>query len=213
MPGAVSDLTGYLCTAPAEISPAPNLGIGTIPTRVQTNHFLYYIGATKYTKDAVSAGTALTGASIPTGKYGAWRMEISADGIIDVMAATENHTGYASSAAALSGLPAVHVDHLAVGTITVNKPNGVFTPDVTSLAESSVTASFADDAILASVISIPRQFWPLVLLGSMARALFKIPRYVAAAQQIESMYASELIFHAFDFYEQFPTPHIDMRYE
>ena len=159
------------------------------------------------------AGTALTGSNIPSGKYGAWRLEIGSDGTIDVVAASANATGYASALLALAGLPALTSGHVAIGTVTVMKSDADFTVGTTALSAANVTAAFTDDATLSSTPTIPRQFWPLILLGAMARALSKNPRYVAAAQQIEAMYYSELRFHAFDFYEQVPTPHADMRYE
>jgi hypothetical protein len=213
LPAAAHNLTVYLCAAPPEISPAPNLGIGTTATHVKTDDFLYYISGTKYAKAAVPAGTALTGSNIPSGKYGAWRLEIGSDGTIDVVAASANATGYASALLALAGLPALTSGHVAIGTVTVMKSDADFTVGTTALSAANVTAAFTDDATLSSTPTIPRQFWPLILLGAMARALSKNPRYVAAAQQIEAMYYSELRFHAFDFYEQVPTPHADMRYE
>jgi len=212
LPTAAHNLTAYLCGAPAEISPAPNLGIGTTATHVKTDDFLYYIAGTKYAKVAVPAGTALTGSDIPSGKYGAWRLEIAADGTLDVVAASANATGYDSAALALAGLPALSSAHVAAGTITVTKSDADFKPGTTALSAANVTAAFADDATLSAVPPIPRQFWPLILLGAMSRALSKNPRYVGAAQQIEAMYHSELRFHAFDFYEQVPTPHAEMRY-
>lgn len=213
LPAAVHNLTGYLCAPPPEVSPAPSLGIGTTTTHVKTDDFIYYIAGTKYSKAAVPAGSALAGANIPSGKYGAWRLEIGADGTMDVVAATGNATGYNSAVLALAGLPAVQASHVAVGTVTVSKSDGDFTPGTTALSAATVTEAFTDDTTLAAVPSIPRQFWQLIILGSMARALSKNPRYAAAAQQIEAMYVSELRFHAFDFYEQAPTPHADMRYE
>ncbi len=213
LPAAAHNLTGYLCAPPPEISPAPNLGIGTTTTHVKTDDFIYYIAGTKYAKAAVPAGSALTGSDIPSGKYGAWRLEIAAEGTIDVIAATDNATGYDSAALAVAGLPAVQASHSAIGTVTASKSDGDFVPDTTALSAATVTEAFIDDTTLATTPSLPRQFWLLILLGAMARALAKNPRYVAAAAQIEAMYVSELRFSAFDFYEQAPTPHADMRYE
>jgi hypothetical protein len=47
----------------------------------------------------------------------------------------------------------------------------------------------------------------------MARALSKNTRDIAASRQLANMYDSELRFAAFDFYEQYPDTHADMRYE
>lgn len=213
LPAAAHNLTGYLCAPPPEISPSPNLGIGTTATAVQTDDFIYDVAGVKYAKAAVPAGTALSGADIPLGKYGAWRLDIGIDGTIDVVAATGNATGYDSAVLAVAGLPAVASGHVTVGWLTVTKSDAAFKPGTTALSAANVTVVYTDDTALATTPSLPRQFWTLILLGAMARSLSKNPRYVAAAQQIEAMYVSELRFSAFDFYEQAPTPHADMRYE
>lgn len=213
LPQDVHTLHAYLCAPPPEISPPPNLKTGTDPEKIATDDFIYYISGTKYAAAAVPAGTAPGGSAIPTSMYGAWRLEIGADGVIDAVGAAANGTGYASSALALAGLPTLQSAHVAIGTVTVTKSDGAFTPGTTSLAATGVTAAYTDDSALAETPSIPRQFWLVILLGALARALAKIPQYAVAAQMIEAMYVSELRFHAYDFNEQAPDADADMRYE
>lgn len=240
LPAAVHALHAYLCAPPPEISPAPNLRVGSNATRIATDSFIfmvsgalmetiltedseeltteagvpmvtYSIGA-RYKPAANPTGTAPTGSAIPAYTYGAWRLEISSDQVIDAVAATDNATGYASAALALAGLPELQEEHIAVGTVTVINTAGIFTPGVTSFQAAGVTAIFTDDPDLTSPSQIPRQFWTLILLGSMARALGKYPRYGAAARQLSGMFVSELRFVAFDYYEQAPDAYMDMGY-
>ncbi|MDD4339205.1 MAG: hypothetical protein PHV00_05945 [Syntrophales bacterium] len=213
LPAAEHTLHAYLTAPPPEISPAPNLQAGTEPEGVATDDFIYYLSDTKYAAAAVPAGTALTGSAIPLGKYGAWRLEIGADGTLDMVAATDNATGYASAALALAGLPTLQSAHVAVGTVTVTKSDGIFTPGTTSLTATGVTAAFTDDIDLATTPAIPKQFWLVLLLGALARALAKNPQTAAAAQMLETLYASEMRFHAYDFQEQAPDAYSDLRYE
>jgi hypothetical protein len=240
LPGAAYEFNAYLIAPPPEISPAPNLRPGSTPAYIATDSFIFtvtgtlvetitteddnpliteaqeslvtYSFGTRYKPDAIPAGTAPTGSAIPIGQYGAWRLEISADQIIDVIPAAGNATGYATSALALAGLPDLQTNHVAVGTVTVMNSTAAFTPGTTSFIATGVTATFADDTALAAPPKLPRQFWTLILLGATARALSKDPRNAAASRQLASMYDSELRFAAFDFYEQAPDTLADMRY-
>ena len=123
----------------------PTLGIGSTPTGVATLAFDFVIAGKVYKKAAVAAGTALSGSTVPQNKYGAFRLQIGADGTIDLVAATGNATGYDSAALALAGLPAVASNHVAIGTITVMSTDpGGFIPGTTELSAAHVTEAYAD---------------------------------------------------------------------
>jgi hypothetical protein len=124
----------------------PNLRIGTTKPNVRTDRFSYIAAAAIYQKAAVPAGTALAGADIPEDKYGAWALDIGTDGTIDITPATDNATGYDSSALALAGLPAVAANHVRIGTVTAMKSDGVFDPGTTDLDAANTTVAYANTA-------------------------------------------------------------------
>lgn len=241
LPASAHALAAYLCSPAPGISPAPNLRPGGNPSCIATDSFIFVFPGTleeiiateegdmiiteaghalvTYSiSESIKAianltGTAPAGAVVPIGRYGAWRLEISSDEVIDAIPASGNASGYTSSAQALAGLPAIQADHVAVGTATVIHSADNFTPGTTSFLSAGVTATFTDDPDLAGPSQLPRQFWPLILLGAMARALGKFARSDAAVQQVYGMFLSELRLAAYDFYEQYPDTHADMRYE
>jgi len=131
-------LGDYLITLPA-------LAIGTDLTCVSGVAFNYAVNGAAYYKAAVATGTALTPTTaIPQAKYGAFALDIGADGTIDVSGATDNGTGYDSAALAIAGLSAVAADHVRMGTVTVTKSDGAFTPATTHLNAANVTAAYTD---------------------------------------------------------------------
>ena len=84
----------------------PALAIGTSSkTAVLNAAFTFDVGGTGYSK--ASAETAPGSDVIPQNKYGAVGFEISSDGTIDAIEATDNATGYDSSALAIAAIPAV----------------------------------------------------------------------------------------------------------
>ena len=122
----------------------PGLSIGTTPENVANVAFDFQIGGVRYTRTAVAAGTALAGDNIPQSTFGAWRLEIGANGTIDIVPATGNAVGYASAALAIAGLPAVSADHVSMGVVTATNSAAVFDPGTTSLAAGTVTAAYTD---------------------------------------------------------------------
>ena len=124
----------------------PGLRIGTTKPNVRTDRFSYLISGTFYSKAAVAAGTALSGNNIPQGTYGAWALDIGTDGTIDITPATDNATGYASSALAIAGLPAVAASHVRIGTVTAMHDDAVFVPGTTDLDHAGTTVAYANTA-------------------------------------------------------------------
>jgi hypothetical protein len=122
----------------------PLLAIGTTVQNVANIAFDFLISGVKYSKAAVPAGTALAGDAVLQDTYGAWRLEIGANGTIDIVEATANATGYASALLAIAGLPAVSADHASMGVVTAINTGGVFTPGVTGLDAVTVTATYTD---------------------------------------------------------------------
>ncbi len=122
------------------------LAVGTNPVQVKTAAFTYNIKGVYYTKAAVD-GTVPGDDVIPEDLYGAIALDIGTDGVIHVTEATANATGYATSALALAGLPAVATDHLRVGTVAAMKSDGPFTFGTTSLSAATVTEAYASTAV------------------------------------------------------------------
>jgi hypothetical protein len=122
----------------------PGLVIGSTVQNVAHVAFDFMIGGAKYARTGLAAGTALAGADVPQDTYGAWRLEIGANGTVDIVEATDNATGYASAVLAVAGLPAVSADHASMGVVTAMNTGGVFDPGVTALDAVTVTATYAD---------------------------------------------------------------------
>lgn len=100
---------------------APALAIGSTPENVANADLDFHLAGTEYHKDAVAAGTALSGDNVPQSKYGGWALDIGIDLTIDITPAADNATGYADAAAAIAGIPAVAGSHIRMGTVTAIK--------------------------------------------------------------------------------------------
>lgn len=121
----------------------PELVIGSSDTtKVKNIDFSYSINNYAYSKD--STESALTGADIPQGKYGAWSFKIDTDGVITVESATSNAVGYDTPRLALEALDRSDSESAYMGYVTVIKTDGAFTPATTDLNAANVTATFTD---------------------------------------------------------------------
>ncbi len=125
-------------------APGAGLAIGSTAPNVSNAAFHYTIAGKVYSRAAEAAGTALTGDNIPSGDYGAWRLEIGVDGAIDVVEAAGNAAGYGSAALAVAGIPAVSADHVSMGTVSVSKSDGAFVPGTTDLDDANTTEDYID---------------------------------------------------------------------
>jgi len=120
------------------------IAIGSTVQNVANGAFDYLIGGVRYSKAAVAAGTALSGDTLPDGKYGAWALEIGVDGTVDILPAADNGTGYASEADAIAGIPAASADHAIMGYVTVLTSGATFEPGTTGLDAATVTDKYYD---------------------------------------------------------------------
>ncbi len=147
VPGDVLAGTGIVTSA--------GLAIGSIATNVSSTAFSYNISGVGYTKAAVSAGTAPGDDVIPEDTYGSVALDIGADGVIDVVEATANATGYSTAALAVAGIPAVATDHVRMGTVTAMKSDGAFTFGTTALNAANVTTIYSSTPNLDSLALVP----------------------------------------------------------
>lgn len=124
----------------------PSLAIGTsAKTAVLNAAFTFDVGGTGYSK--ASAETAPGNDVIPQNKYGAVGFEIGADGTIDAIEATDNATGYDSSALAIAAIPAVAADHVRIGVVSAMSTDaGGFTFGTTEFDAENSTVSFISAA-------------------------------------------------------------------
>jgi hypothetical protein len=127
----------------------PGLTIGSSAATAVKNAaaFDFTINGVRYTKAISETAFAGTENDVPsTGDlYGAWRLVIDAAGTITIQEAAANDTGYATSALALAGLPAVPADKAAVGTVTALAADGTaFDPGTTELSAANITDAYAD---------------------------------------------------------------------
>lgn len=95
------------------------VAIGSTPTNVSTTAFTYALRGTLTAKGAVAAGTALAAGTIPTNKWGIYRLSITGTTLTMTAGAANFTTGYATEAAAIAALPALPTDHAPVAYITV----------------------------------------------------------------------------------------------
>ena len=133
------------------VTSATALAIGSTVQNVANGAFTYYLSNTSDSIAAVAAGTALSGDTVPQGSYGAWRLEVSVDGTIDIIQASSNLYGYDSANEAIAGLPSVSSNHVSMGTVTVIHASGDFVPGTTALNAGGVTAAYTDAANNGSV--------------------------------------------------------------
>lgn len=137
------------------------LAIGSTKANVANGAFQFHINGVEYNKAAVTAGTALSGDDVPQNKYGAWALDIAANGSITIVPASANATGYTSAVLAAAGLPAVASDKVRMGYVTAMNSAAVFSPGTTELDAATVTEAYNDatpfSGVLPSTVSAANQ--------------------------------------------------------
>lgn len=122
----------------------PSIGIGVISVAsIEVNDFAYRIEGYSY----YTSGTEglLTGSNLPTGKYGAWLVEITTAGALVITQAGANATGYASERLAMEGLPNPDAARACCGFVVIYNGSGaVFVPGTTLLSVAGLTVSYVD---------------------------------------------------------------------
>lgn len=131
---------------------ATGIDTGSTTANVSNLAVEYGINGIVYKLGADAVGTALSGDNIPQGTYGAWRLEVGADGTVDIIEAADNATGYASAVLAVAGLPVLSADHVSLGTVTASKSDGVFDPGTTGLDDGNTTEDFIDGTTMFAAI-------------------------------------------------------------
>jgi hypothetical protein len=134
-----------------QIMTAPGLAAGSTADLIAHGTTVFIIGGSAHVLTAAAAGVAWGGteSTVPKDTYGAFRLEVGADGTVDIVEAADNDTGYDSAALALAGLPAIQANHASLGTVTVTHTDaGGFVPDTTELGAEGVTAVFTDGTTL-----------------------------------------------------------------
>lgn len=124
---------------------SPSLCVGVSDTKkVKNSAFSYRTNDSEYTYYAAAGETALSGDTVPQNKYGAWRLEIDADGTISIVEADDNATGYATPAHAIAGLAEESDENACMGFVTVINTSGDFVPGTTALDAAGVTATYTN---------------------------------------------------------------------
>lgn len=132
---------------------------------VQCYTTTYAINGAVYTL-AQSQAVALTPTTAVTqAKYQAYAFDVGTNGTIDV-GSTATAAGYDSAVLALAALSAVAADHVRLGTLTVTKSDGAFTPATTDLNAANVTATFADSNGFLSTIGAAVAVSPAATLSA-----------------------------------------------
>ena len=120
----------------------PTLAIGSTTTKVANSAFSYKLGQYVYSKAA--AETALSGDTIPDGKYGAYLLTIDDDGDITVTDGATNSTGWDTVAEAINDLPAAPSESAIMGFVVVFTDGATFVPGTTGLDAAEVTDTYTD---------------------------------------------------------------------
>ena len=120
----------------------PTLAIGTDSTKVLNSAFSYTIA--NYVYEKASTETALSGDTIPSGKYGAYLLTIDDDGDITVTDGATNSTGWDTVAQAINDLTTIPASSAIMGVVTVINSSGTFVPGTTALDAGTVTDTYTD---------------------------------------------------------------------
>lgn len=122
----------------------PVLAIGSNKDDVANAAFDYNIGGVRYTRAAITTGTAPGDDVIPEDTFGAVAFDIDATGTITVAEATANATGYVSATEAIAGIPAVASSKARMGTVTASGAEAAFTFGTTLLDAADTTVAYTD---------------------------------------------------------------------
>jgi len=121
------------------------IAIGSTKTNVAYGQVDYLIDGAHYRLAANAVGVALAAVTVPQNKYGAWAFDVGADGTVDVIAATDNATGYVTATNALAGIAAVAANHVRLGWLTaMSSDAGGFVAGTTELDAAAVTEVYYD---------------------------------------------------------------------
>lgn len=122
------------------------LAIGTSSkSAVKNGNLFYYDVAGNSYVETVDTETELSGGTVPQNLYGAWRLEIDADGTVTIVEAADNATGYTTPGQAVQGIEVEKSTAAAMGYVTaLSTDAGGFIPGTTDLDDAAVTATFTD---------------------------------------------------------------------
>lgn len=125
---------------------SPRLAIGSDTSAVSFSTFDFEIAGVRYTKAGDATGVEPGNDVIPQSKYGAVAYDITTTGVITVVEASGNATGYDSAALAVAALPAVAASHVRMGWVTATKSDGTFTFGTTALNAANSTVAYTNAA-------------------------------------------------------------------
>jgi len=117
------------------------LGMGSTKTAIANGEFKYVINGTTYTLAANAVGTAPGNDVVPRNYYGAVAYDVGTDGIIHVIEAANNASGYTSWDAAVAGIAAVASDHVRIGTVAVCGIRKAFTFGTTAFDDADISTN------------------------------------------------------------------------
>ena len=140
----------------------PGLAIGSTATAVSNVAFDFQIDGVRYSKAAVTAGTAPGNDVIPEDLFGAVAFDINAAGTISVVEAAANATGYATAALAIAGVADVADGKARMGYVTASGAEAAFTFGTTDLDAADTTVAYTDadtafETIGSAVTLLPGQ--------------------------------------------------------
>lgn len=120
----------------------PTLSIGTDTTKVLYAGFAYELGG--YVYEIGTAEVALSGDTIPDGKYGAFLLTVDADKTVTVYDGDSNATGWDTIGRAINDLPAPGSNEIVMGYVVVYTSGATFVPGTTGLDAAEVTDTYTD---------------------------------------------------------------------
>ncbi len=120
------------------------LAIGSNKDDVANGAFDFTIDGVRYSKGAITTGTAPGDDVVPQDLYGAVAFDIGVNGTVDAIEAADNATGYATAALAIAGVPDAATSHARMGTVTAISTVGTFTFGTTLLDAANTTVVYTD---------------------------------------------------------------------
>jgi hypothetical protein len=175
---------------------SPTLAIGSTKSKIAHAGFRYKIAGVEYEKEANVGGTSgiVPGDDvIVQAKYGAVALDIGADGVVDVIEATDQAAQqFTSAAAAMAAVVAPAAGHARMGYITVTDSNSTFTFGTDNFDGSGVTAQFLsclENAIATKMLADngttgKKTIENLLTLGALPATFDEIARLEQKAIQI-----------------------------
>ncbi len=129
----------------ASLETPPNLSIGSDSKKIAYDAFTYTVRNDGKSKVADTLGVTLTGSDVPTNEWGAWAIDIDADGVITVEVAPDNATGYDLRRDGVVAIGDPQNNKVRLGYVAIRNKTGAYQPNTTDLTGADMVIYLSDD--------------------------------------------------------------------